>query len=60
MAKSVENIKHMYDYYKKLSYLQLEFMEDHREISDGVFETRYSDGTSIITDYNKLEYKIEK
>ncbi len=60
MAKSVENIKHMYDYYKKLSYLQFEFMEDHREISDGVFETKYSDGTRIITDYNNLEYKIEK
>lgn len=60
MAKSVEKIRHMYDYYKELSRLQFEFMENHRELSDGVFESEYSDGTTVTVDYNNLDYRVEK
>lgn len=58
MERSVSALKTVYGDYEKLSYLQYEFMENHEEVSDRVFETTYSDGTKIIVDYNKLEYKL--
>jgi hypothetical protein len=45
---------------KELGYLQLELIENHRKIADGVFETTYSDGTGIIVDYDKGSYNITK
>lgn len=60
MAKSVSRMKELYDDYEKLSYLQYEFMEKHKEITENVFETTYSDGTKIIVDYNNETYRLEK
>ena len=58
IQKSVSALKTVYEDYKELSFLQYEFMENHEEISDGVFETTYSDGSKIIVDYNKLDWKL--
>lgn len=44
---------------KKLGYLQLEFIENHREIAPSVFETTYSDGTRVVCNYRKKECLIE-
>ncbi|MBR5527556.1 MAG: hypothetical protein IKV97_01030 [Clostridia bacterium] len=49
-----------YKIFEPLSYLQFEFMDDHEEIADNVFRTTYSDGTSVIVDYNNKTYNIEK
>ena len=58
--EGAEEIKRMEEIYDELSYLQYEFMEDHAEISPGVFKTVYSDGSATIVDYNKKEYQLIK
>ena len=47
----VPKIKELYDAYQKVSYLQFEFMEDHRKLADDVYLTEYGDGTRVITNY---------
>ncbi len=57
--RSINAIKKMYDEYTVLSRLQYEFMESHNKISDGIYETTYSDGTVIIVDYNNGTYSVK-
>ncbi|MDR6549116.1 DUF5696 domain-containing protein [Paenibacillus qinlingensis] len=33
---------------------------NHRQVSDGVFETQYGNGISVIVDYNSLSFRVEK
>lgn len=56
---SVEAIRIANEEYEKLSYLQYEFMDEHTKLADGIYKTVYSNGTVVITDYNKGEYCIE-
>ncbi len=44
--------------YKKVSYLQYEFIENEREICQNVFETLFSDGSRIYTNYNQSKAKL--
>lgn len=60
IERSVGAIKKAYDTYKAQAYLQYEFMEEHKETEDNVFEVRYSDGTKVRVDYNQKTYTIEK
>lgn len=60
LARGVSAAKKQYEIYKELSYLQFCFMEDHRELSPKVFQTTYSDGSQIITDYNTMTYQLIK
>lgn len=60
IVKYTAKAKELYDVYKNLSHLQYEFMETHKKVSDGVFETSYSDGTVVTVDYNKETYTIKK
>jgi hypothetical protein len=53
-------VKKTMDIWKDLSYLQLEFMEDHEEIADGVFATTYSDGSVVTVDYNTKKFTLKK
>jgi len=53
-------VKKAYEEYKELSYLQYEFMEEHKEIAENVFEVTYSDGSVITVDYNTKTYKLKK
>ncbi len=59
LSYSVSKIKEAYVEYKTLCNLQTEFIEKHREISKGIFETTYSNGTVVRTDYNSKTYSIE-
>ena len=45
-----------YKEYKQLAYLQLEFMENHKEIAPNVFLTVYSDGSKTVVNYNKKDF----
>ena len=45
-----------YKEYKELAYLQLEFMENHKEIAPNVFLTVYSDGSKTVVNYNKKDF----
>lgn len=44
---------------QKLGYLQLEFIQDHRKVASGVFETTYSDGSRVIVNYCKGSYSAK-
>lgn len=55
---SVSKIKEAYQEYKQFVHLQTEFIENHREISENVFEITYSDKTTVRVDYNNNEYSI--
>lgn len=60
MMRTVGHLKSVYDEWKEIFYLQTEFMEEHREISENVFEIRYSDGSVITVDYNNNSYNLKK
>ncbi len=60
LKHAVSNIKKGYDDYKKLMQLQTEFITKHEEVTDGVFVITYTDGTKVITDYNKGVWSVEK
>jgi hypothetical protein len=59
MEKCVGRVKESFDDYQAMAFLQYEFMEKHEMLEDGIFKTTYSDGTTVIVDYNKLQYRIE-
>lgn len=58
--KNFPDVKTGYDEYQKSKYLQLEFMDFHDEIAPDVFLTRYSDGSEIVTNYTKKDFKYKK
>ncbi len=60
ILRSTKLVKQTLDIYKELSYLQYEFIENHREISPNVFETTYSDSSVITVDYNKKTYTLKR
>lgn len=51
-ARSVEAIKRGYVEFSKLSRLQKVFMDSHSEIGEGVFLTKYADGTEVVCNYS--------
>ena len=57
---SVSKIKDAYEEYKTLMHLQTEFIENHKEISENVFEVTYSNKTTIKVDYNSNTYNVYK
>jgi len=58
LRESVTKIKKGVELYEELSSVRTAVMEDHREISDNVYQIKYSEGTVITVDYNNEEYKI--
>lgn len=54
-------MKRAYDEFQKLKHLQLQFMQDHREISKGVFVSTFESGEEIVVNYTSapFEYKGE-
>ena len=60
LDEAMKYLKTAYEEYEPLQYLQYEFMDDHKKLSDGVYRTAFSDGTVIITDYNELRWEVTK
>lgn len=60
VEEGVRAAKKMYDVYEELSFLQYELMESHEKLSEGVYKTVYSDGSTVTVDYNKNTYTLEK
>lgn len=58
LRQSVSKIKEGYELYRELQPIKTAFMENHREITENVFEITYSNGVVITVDYNKFSYKI--
>ncbi len=58
-GRYMDDIKKIYDQYQPMIYLQYEFMDFHGEIAPQVFVTRYSDGSEVITNYNKESFSYK-
>lgn len=48
-----DKIAQAYDEFKKYRHLQTEFIVRHRKIGDNVFETEYSNGETVVIDYDR-------
>ena len=59
LSRSVAKIKQGHDTYKKLSHLQLEFIESHDELAPGVFRTGYANGESLVVNYTAKPFEFE-
>lgn len=57
---SVKIVKDTEETFKELNYLQYEFIDNHKKISDHIYETTYSDGSVVTVDYNKKTYSLKK
>lgn len=60
LKDSVEKIKIMRDDYDLLKPERYEFIEEHQEVSPGVFKTVYSNKTEVVVDYNKKTFEISR
>lgn len=58
LRSCVTKIKREYDEFKTLRDLQFEFMEEHMELEDGVVKVRYSNGKTVIVNYNDYSYRL--
>ena len=56
----VEKAAKQYADFEDMAYSQYEFMEEHKEIEEGVYAVTYSDGTVVTVDYNKGTYTVKK
>ena len=54
--RDVMPLKRAADDYAKYSHLQYAFMDDHRELAQGVFLTHYSTGAETVTNYALQPY----
>ena len=52
LEKSVARIRAGWDIYRQLSHLQFVCMDDHAEVSPGVWRTDYANGESVLVNYN--------
>ena len=60
MKESIDAIGKAAEFAEKYKYLQYETMDKHEKLSDGVFQTTFSDGTVATVDYNTKSYNIKK
>ncbi len=58
LQKAVESLRPVYDDLQKLKHLQMEFIEDHNRLAEGVFETVYSNGERVVVNYNDTPSQI--
>lgn len=59
LSASVAKIKEGADVYARLAPLQFEFMEEHGEVSPGVWRTTYSGGARVYVNYNSRAVGVE-
>ena len=50
-------LKRAADDYARFSHLQYFFMDDHRELAEDVYLTRYSSGEEMVTNYSGRPYE---
>ena len=55
---SVQKLKAAMDEYHPFAPLQLAFMDDHRQLAEGVYETVYSDGHHTVVNYTDKDYPL--
>ncbi len=58
LAQAVAGLRRVYDDFERLKHLQVEFLEGHRQIADGVFETTYGNGQRVVVNYGRRPYSL--
>lgn len=56
LRQSVAKIREGYIEFEKLRYLQYEFLDKHEMLTEGIFRSTFSDGSSILTNYTDKSY----
>jgi hypothetical protein len=59
LQKTVEGLREVYNDLQKLKHLQMEFIEGHNQLAEGVFETVYSNGESVVINYNESPFGLQ-
>jgi hypothetical protein len=57
LVRSVQFIQRGFEEFERIKHLQVEFMESHESVAEDVFQTTFSDGTSIITNYRDTDWE---
>jgi hypothetical protein len=57
LQKTVKGLRDVYDDFQNLKHLQLEFIEGHKELAEGVYETIYSNGERVVVNYKEITYQ---
>lgn len=58
LNKAVTSIKQVYSEFETLKHLQLEFIEGHKQLANGVIEIVYSNGESVVVNYNDAPFQM--
>lgn len=58
-TQAVATIKAMIEDYRPYAQRQLAFMEDHRQLSPGVYETVYSDGWHVAVNFSDADFDLQ-
>lgn len=58
LQNAVAGLRHVYDDLQELKHLQMEFIEGHNQLAEGVFETVYGNGQSVVVNYTKNPFHI--
>lgn len=59
LRHSVAKVREGYATYERLKHLQLELIDDHGEVAEGVFRTRYANGESIFVNYTDAPVTVD-
>ena len=60
LKQSVAKVREGWDVYSRLSHLQYEQMVEHEDLGNGRWRTSYGNGESVVVDYPRGEWRIEK
>ena len=55
----VAELRQVYDDVERLQHLQMEFIEGHRQVAEGVFETVYGNGQRVVVNHGDQPYPLE-
>jgi Family of unknown function (DUF5696) len=58
LKQIVTGLRRVSDDVERLKHLQMEFIEDHRQLADEVFETLYGTGQRVVVNYREQPYPL--
>ena len=60
LRQAAAGLRRVFDDVQRLRHLQMEFLEGHRQLADGVFETAYGNGQRVVVNYNQQAFSLPK
>lgn len=58
LKQAVAGLRRVFDDVERLKHLQTEFIEGHRPLDEGVFETRYGNGQRVVVNYREESFPL--